>query len=198
MDAAGDQLFPCAAFAQKQYGIFVLAHLFDHFINALHFHGDADEPAETRPSLQLFPQEAVLLLEFDGAGHAFEARAQLFDAEGLGNVIHGAHARDLHGGFDGAVLRQHHNSHVRVEVVDEFQEFHTAGTRKFQVRQENVDCRMFQNLKSLFSSGHGHGLHARLCGDRRAGLTNRLFIVHNQDTHGDHFTTHGRFFSHDV
>jgi hypothetical protein len=137
-------------------------------------------------------------LEFDGAGHALEARAQLFDSERLRKVVHGAHARDLYGRFDGAVLRQHHNSHVRVEVVDEFQQFHAAGTRKFQVRLENVDCRMFQNLESLFGSGHGHGLHARLSGDRRAGLTNGLLIVHNQDTHGDHFTTHGRFFSHGV
>jgi len=47
MNASRHELFPRSTFPQDQHGILVLAHLFDHFIDALHFHGNADQPGRT-------------------------------------------------------------------------------------------------------------------------------------------------------
>jgi alpha-beta hydrolase superfamily lysophospholipase len=70
---------------------------------------------------------------------ALQAEAKFFDAEWLGNVVHSAHARDLQRRFDGAVLCQHYGSDLRMEIVNQLQQFHAIGPRQLQVCQENVD-----------------------------------------------------------
>jgi len=71
MNAASHEFFSRSAFPKDENGGLMLAHLFNHFVDALHFHGDADQPAEPGPRAQLLAEQAVLLLEFDGARHAF-------------------------------------------------------------------------------------------------------------------------------
>src|SRR5947199_78426 len=107
MNAAGHEFFPRSALPQDENGILMLAHFFDNFVDALHFHGNADQPAEPRPRAQLLAQQAVLLLEFHRAPHAFEAGAQLLNAARLGAVIDGAKTRNLPRGFNGSILREH-------------------------------------------------------------------------------------------
>src|SRR6266566_5289802 len=130
MNAASYQLFPRSTLPEDQHGILVLAHLFDHFVNALHFHGDANQPAETRARPQLFAQQPVLQLQLYRLCHAFEPRTQLFDAEWFCHIVDGAHASDLYCRLDRAVLRQHHYGDVRVQAVYLFQQFHAVGLRE--------------------------------------------------------------------
>jgi hypothetical protein len=114
MNAARDQLFAGATFAQNQDGILMLADLFHNLVDALHLHGNADEPAEARPGAQLLAQQCVFLLELHGACDTFEPGTQFFDAEGFGDVVDSAEAGNLHGRFNGSVLRQHHDVDLRV------------------------------------------------------------------------------------
>src|SRR5207248_5501630 len=103
----------------------MLAHLLNHFIDPFHLRGETDDSAVAGPVSQLLSQEAVFLLQLHGAGRAFEARAQLFDAKWLGDVVERSQARDLHRRFNGAVLRKHHNRDLRMQIVDRSEE-HTS------------------------------------------------------------------------
>ena len=120
MNAAGHEFFPRSALPEDENGILMLAHFFDDFVDTLHFHGDTDQPAEPWPRAQLLAQQAVLLLEFHRAPHAFQPGAQLLNAEGFRHIIHGAKTSDLQGRFDCAVLGQHHDGNFRMQVVHLF------------------------------------------------------------------------------
>src|SRR5713101_5914613 len=96
MDTPRHQLFSGSAFPEDENRVFVLAHFFNHFIDALHFHGNADQPAESWSSAQLLAQQPVLLLELNRTGDALKPGAQLLDAEWFTYVVHGSHAREFH------------------------------------------------------------------------------------------------------
>src|SRR5882724_317597 len=131
VDAAGHQFLAGAALAQHQHGVFVLADFLGHFVYALHPFRGADQFAETRAGAQLFAKEAVFLGQFDGIHDAVEARAQLFDAERLGDIVHGAEPGKLDGGIDGAVLGEHHYSHVGMQIVNAAEQLAAAAAGKF-------------------------------------------------------------------
>jgi hypothetical protein len=124
MNAARHELFSRSTFPEDQNGVLMLAHFFDHLVDALHFHRYADQPAETWARPQLLAEQPVLLLQFDSPGHAFEAGAQLFNAERFCHVVDSAHASDLHCRFNGSVLRQHDYGDLRMKAVHMFEQFH--------------------------------------------------------------------------
>src|SRR5713226_63306 len=53
VDRARHQFLARSALALDQYRIVMLADLFNHFVDPLHFRGDPDEPTKSRPSAQL-------------------------------------------------------------------------------------------------------------------------------------------------
>ncbi len=118
MHAPGHQFLAGAALPQNQNRILMQAHFLDDFINALHALGDADQAAEARPGAQLFSQQLIFLLQLHGPGGAFQARAQLLDAERLGDIVDRAQARGGHRGINRAVLRQHDHRQQRVGVMN--------------------------------------------------------------------------------
>src|SRR6266403_925070 len=105
MNAARHELFPRSTFPEDENWVLVLAHFLDHLVDALHFHRDADQPAEPRTRPQLLAEQPVLLLQVNCFGHAFEAGAQLLNAERFRHTVHGAQAGDLDCRFDRSVLR---------------------------------------------------------------------------------------------
>src|SRR6266404_3335767 len=105
MNAARHELFPRSTFPEDENWVLVLAHFLDHLVDALHFHRDADQPAEPRTRPQLLAEQPVLLLQVNCFGHAFEAGAQLRNAERFRHIVHGAQAGDLDCRFDRSVLR---------------------------------------------------------------------------------------------
>jgi len=131
MDTTRDEFLSRAALAEDEHRILVLADLFDDFVDALHFFGDANEAAEAWARAKLFAEETVFLLKIHGTGDTFQAGAQLFDAERFRDVVERTHARSLHRGIDGSVLRKDHNRYVRMQVAYSLQEFETAALSKF-------------------------------------------------------------------
>ena len=114
MNRTRHQLLARAALAQDQHRIVVLADLFNHLVHALHLRRNADQPAKARPRAQLLAQDAIFLIEFDGAHHALQLGAQFFNVKRLGHVIRRAQPRGFHGGLDRPVLRQHHHGDLRM------------------------------------------------------------------------------------
>src|SRR5438309_6342052 len=196
MNAAGHEFFPRSALPEDENGILMLADFFDDFVDTLHFYGDTDQPAEPWPRAQLLAQQAILLLEFHRAPHAFEAGAQLLNAERLGDVIDGAKTRNLHSGFNGAVLRQHDDGNFGMLAVHLFEQLYAARSLQLQIRQEDVNGRMFQNLQRFFRGSHGDGFHSRLFGNRGTGLTDGQLVIHDENVHRDSLAADCCFLSH--
>src|SRR5271154_1620308 len=181
MNAARDEFLPGSALAKDEHGIFMQADLLDHLIDALHSFGKADEAAEAGPGAQLLAEKTVFLLEIRGAGHALEARTQLLEEERLGDVVGGAHAGGFDGRVDRSVLREHHENNFGVGVVDTADEFEAAGPGELEVREDDIDGRLFEDVEGFLGGGHGSGAHAGLYGDVGAGFANAEFVIHDED-----------------
>src|SRR3984893_12858305 len=184
MHAARHHFFSGAAFSQDQHGIFMLADFFDHLVNPLHLGGNADEAPKAGLGAQLLAQEAILLLQLDGARHTFKARAQLVRAKRLGHVVDSTESRGGDGRINGAVLRQYNYRHFAMGIVDLLQQVETAGLRQVEIGHQNIDGRSFQNIQGFFGSGHGDYFHSAL--DRHVGAQPPYvrFVAYHQQIHG--------------
>src|SRR5579871_2205031 len=129
MNTSSDEFLARAAFPQDQNGIIVLADLFDDFVNPLHFFRSTNQSAKTGASAQLLAEQAVFLLQLDRVHDAFEARAHFIEAKGLSDIVVGAHAGELNGGIDAAVLSEDQDRHFRMQLLDAFEKIDAAAAR---------------------------------------------------------------------
>jgi hypothetical protein len=74
--------------------------------------------------------------------------------------------------------------------MDQFEKFDAIGLWEFQVRKQNIDRRVFQNLQGFLGSGYRSSLHTALLGHGGAGLADGMFIVHNEEIHWCNFAAH--------
>jgi hypothetical protein len=69
----------------------------------LNFRGGADDSVHISDGVDAFTQELIFGYQADLFGHALEELAQAFDAKWFLDVVVGALAHRVHGGFDGTV-----------------------------------------------------------------------------------------------
>ncbi len=181
MDGAGHEFLARPALPENQHRIIVLAHLLDHFVHALHFGGDANEAAETWAAAQLFAQDTVFLVEFDGVQQAVQLAAQLVDVEWFRHVVGSAQPCGLHGRFNRAVLRQHQHRHLRIGSPHALEEFNAPQRRHFQVGEHNVYRVLLQDFEGLLGGGRRAHKQTGFTRHVRAQISCRGFVVHNQD-----------------
>lgn len=188
MNGARHEFLAGAAFPENQDGIVVLTYLFDQPVHLLHPGRSADQPAKSRARSKLLAQDAIFLVYFEGADHAVELPAKLGDVERLGDVIHGAHARGLHGALDRAVLRQDNHGRLRIHLPDKFKEFDSAQLRDAQIGDDDVHGILLKDFDGLFGGGRRSRLQSGIGNHVTAQISRGVLIIHNQGSNG-----HGPF-----
>ncbi len=103
VNGARDEFLAGAAFAGDQHGGAGFFQARDHAQDVLNFGGGADDAVEIGDGVDALAQELIFGDEANFFGHALEELAQAFDAKRLFDVIVGALAHGVHGGFDGTV-----------------------------------------------------------------------------------------------
>src|SRR6266568_4666676 len=91
----------------------------------------------------------------------------------------------------------YYGSNLGMQVMNPFQQLHAVGQGKLQVREQNVNGGMLQDLEGLFGCGHNHWFHPALLGDRGASLADGLLIIDDENVHREHFAADCCFFTHD-
>ena len=114
MNRARHQFLAGAALSQDQDRIVVLRDFLDQLVHALHAGRHAHESAKTGPALQLFAQQPVFLIGFDGMHQAIELGAQFLHVKWLRNVVGRAELGGFDGRLDRSVLRQHDDRDLRI------------------------------------------------------------------------------------
>ena len=92
----------------------------DDAVELLHLRRAADDGAEAFLALHLLAQDAVLAGELQVAEHAVQDQAQLFQVEGLGDVVVGALLHRLHRRLHAGVAGHDDDDRLRTPPLDLF------------------------------------------------------------------------------
>src|ERR1700733_6102183 len=100
MDGAGDEFFSSAALSGDQHGSASFFEARNHAQDVLNFGGGADDAVHISDNVDPLAQELIFGYEADFFSHAQEELAQALDAKGFLDVIVGALAHGVDGGFN--------------------------------------------------------------------------------------------------
>ena len=144
----------------------------------------ADDVAHGGAGAEAVAEQAGLDIKGAALGGAIEGGGELFEGEGLGEIVAGAGAHGLDRRVDGGEGGHHDDDGLRMVGADVFEEREAAAAGKLQIEQENVDGAV---LEGEARGGDGVcrlGGEAEAGGDFGAGVADGAVVVDDQDAEG--------------
>ena len=192
MDGPGDQLLAGAGLARDQHGGHGLGDALDDGEDLLHLRALADDVCEGEALLERGPQVEVLVLELFPLHRLADDDLQLFDVEGLGDVVDRPRLQRLDRGPRGGVGGDHHEGNGRAAGLDVPDEVDAGAIGQHEVAQHDVRLGPRNGRMRLFE--RGRGLHAPplFLEDDRQKVPQRRLVIDDQQIHSpDSIRTRG-------
>ena len=181
VDGAGDELFAGAGLADDEDGMGGAGDLGEDAVELLHGGGVADEVAHGGAGAEAVAEEAGFDVEGAALGGAFEGGGELFEGEGLGEIVAGADAHGFDCGVDAGEGGHDDDDGLRVAGADVFEQREAAAAGQLEVEQEDVDGVVGEGEAGGGDGVGGLGGEAEAAGDLGAGVADRGVVVDDQD-----------------
>ena len=150
-------------------------------VELLHGGRVADEVAHGGAGAEAVAEGAGLDVEGAALGGAFEGGGELFEGEGLGEIVAGTDAHGLDGGVDGGEGGHDDDDGLGMLGANVFEQGEAAAAGKLEVEQEDVDGVVGQGEAGGGDGVGGLGGEAEAAGDLGAGVADGRVVVDDQD-----------------
>ena len=153
MNGAGQQLFACACFAMNQNGAVMLRHTRGHFKHTQQGLRVADDVFKTVVAVESRAEIAHFInqvLTLKGTMHGSQQRIVV---NRLGDVVVGAEAHGLHGGFNRAKGCNQNDGRLYLVFVDATQQLNAVKIWHLQICNNKLRARLGEQLQSFASRG---------------------------------------------
>ena len=154
-------------------------------VELLHGGRVADEVAHAGAGAEAVAEEAGFDVEGAALGGAIEGGGELFEGEGLGEVVAGAGAHGFDGGVDGGEGGHDDDDGLGMVGVDVFEQREAAAAGELEVEQEDIDGAVLEGEAGGGDGVGGLGGEAEAGGDLGAGVADGGIVVDDQDAEGE-------------
>src|SRR5581483_3845766 len=176
MHSAGDEFFAGTALATDEDGSASIFQAADHAKDVLNFGGGADDAVELHFGVYALAEEMILDDESYFFRHALKDDLQLFDAEGLGDVVVGTELHGLDRGFDRTVAGHDGDFGAGEDFLDAGEELDAAHFAHAEVGENDVGRMGFeQTERGLGAFGFGRD-EAESVADGHTELADALLV----------------------
>ena len=180
VQGAGNQLFAGAGFAVNQYGGVSRGDLVDAVIEILHHIAGAYHPGDGGAGGDR--TAAGLIGCFGFADHTLDGIDHLVVVEGLGDIVHGAHAHGVYCGAQAGVAG--HDEYRR--ITRQFNQVSTGCAWQTQVADDQIKLFKLKFGRCLFYRRGFTDLVLVALKQFAQGVTDDGFVFNNQNlTHSD-------------
>jgi len=152
----------------------------DDAIELLHLRRATDDGSEALLALHLLAQDAILAGKLQVPQNPVQDQPQLFEIEGLGDVVVGALLHRLHRRLDAGIAGHHDHHRLRTAPLDLFQNLQPAQSRQPEIEQHHVDAGRIQHPEGVLGIVRYVGGITDALGNIPATLPDRALIIHNE------------------
>ena len=171
VDGAGDELLAGAGLAEDEDGVGGEGDLGEDAVELLHGGRAADEVTHADAGAEAFAEQAGLVVEGAAVGGAFEGGGEVFEGEGLGEIVARAGAHGFDGGADGGEGGHDDDDCLWVVGVDLVEQGEAAAAGELEVEEDEVDLAVGEDVARGGEGVGGLGKEAEGGGDLSAGRT---------------------------
>ena len=150
-------------------------------VELLHGGRVADEVAHAGAGAEAVAEEAGFDVERAALGGALEGGGELFEGEGLGEIVAGTDAHGLDCGVDGGEGGHDDDDGLGMLDADVFEQREAAAAGDLEVEQEDVDGAVREGEAGGGDGLCGLGDEAEAGGDLGAGVADGAVVVDDQD-----------------
>ncbi len=180
VDGARDQLLAGAGLAGDEDGMAGAGDLGEDAIELLHGGRVADEVAHGGSGAEAVAEDAGLHIERPALGGAIERGGELFEREGLGEVVAGADAHGFDRGGDAGEGRHDDDDGLGMAGANVFEQRQTSASGELEIEQQDIDGAVGQGEARGGDGVGGLGGEAEALGDLGAGVADRGVVVDDQ------------------